>query len=111
MNSSTDCSESTESSYLSEFVGTENYMAPEIVSHKKYLGEQVDIFALGVILFSFTHGFPPYQKIASKSDPFYKLIMDKKFDMYWAILEKKTKITKEPLFKDFINKLLEPIPS
>jgi len=72
MNSSTDCSESTESTYLSDFVGTENYMAPEIVSHKKYLGEQVDIFALGVILFSFTHGFPPYQKIASKTDPFYK---------------------------------------
>jgi len=41
----------------------------------------------------------------------YRLIIEKKFDLYWSVLEKKTKIVKEPLFKDFIQKLLEPTPS
>ena len=42
---------------------------------------------------------------------FCRLILEKKFTTYWSILEKKTNIIKEPLFKDFINKLLESTPS
>lgn len=74
--SSTDCSEtnSNESNYLYEIVGTETYMAPELVNKQKYIGEQVDIFAFGVVLFNLIHGFPPYQKLANSSDPFYRYI-------------------------------------
>ena len=37
-------------------VGTLLYMAPEIVEKKEYQGVQVDLFALGVILFTMRAG-------------------------------------------------------
>lgn len=86
-------------------------MAPELINKQKYHGEQVDIFALGVILFSLTHGFPPYRKIAHVSDPFYRLIIEKQFERYWGILEKKTRITNDSDYMDLVNRLLEPNPA
>ncbi|EAS06166.2 protein kinase (macronuclear) [Tetrahymena thermophila SB210] len=110
--SSTECSDasSDESHWLYESVGTETYMAPELINKQRYLGEQVDIFAFGVILFSLIHGFPPYQRIAHISDPFYRLLIEKKYAKYWTILEKKTHIKCESSFIDLMNKLLEPNP-
>jgi serine/threonine protein kinase len=38
--------------YQTECCGTDLYMAPEIQEGRKYKGWQVDLFALGVILFN-----------------------------------------------------------
>ncbi len=39
------------SGYCKTKLGTEGYMAPEIHMRKPYIGESVDLFACGIILF------------------------------------------------------------
>lgn len=54
--------------------GTDGYKAPEIykcISTGGYDGAKSDIFALGVILFIFEFGVPPFL-MATKENPLYK---------------------------------------
>ena len=37
--------------HLYTYLGTKNYMAPEIHARNGYQGHEVDLFALGIILF------------------------------------------------------------
>lgn len=56
------------SGFLTSYKGTEAYMAPEINNHFAYHGQQVDLFALGVILFIlYSRDFP--FAIADSLDP------------------------------------------
>ena len=48
------------SGYLKTALGNFGYMAPEIHLGRKYKGEQVDVFALGVILFVMFSKHPPF---------------------------------------------------
>ena len=48
-------------------------MAPEIHAYDDYQGQAVDLFALGVILFIFYSGVPPFS-LAKPNDPIYKYI-------------------------------------
>lgn len=41
-------------------LGTPGYMAPEIRDEKDYKGHEVDLFAVGVILFIMYTGHPPF---------------------------------------------------
>jgi len=80
-------------------------MAPEI-ANKKYEGKSVDIFASGVILFIMYAGNPPFEK-ATLNDPYYKLIKEKRFDIFW-----KAHCRKRPVnffsesFKDLFSRLV-----
>lgn len=80
-------------------------MAPEIL-FQNYDGRKTDIFAAGAMLFIMYVGGPPFDK-ASSNDPWYKLLKDKKYDVYW-----KAHSQKKPLgffsesFKDLIQKML-----
>ncbi|XP_076047381.1 uncharacterized protein LOC143028914 [Oratosquilla oratoria] len=38
--------------YLSGFLGTQSYMAPEVFTGKKYRGPPIDVWACGIILFN-----------------------------------------------------------
>ena len=74
--------------HLEEYLGTENYAAPEIFLNKPYDGFKADIFSLGVVLLNLTTckiGF----KAATKSDPYYIYIILKKFSRYWNAVSKK----------------------
>ena len=51
------------------------YMAPEILYNDQYQGQASDLFALAVILFSMRSKHQPFDKMASKKDSFYKLIV------------------------------------
>lgn len=62
-------------------LGTEGYMAPEIGA-KEYDGRIVDVFAAGVILFIIFAGSPPFEK-ATANDPYYKLIKERRYDLFW----------------------------
>ena len=64
-------------------VGTPGFMAPEILESKPYQGEVVDLFALGVILFTLFAGHPPFQANANDEDPYYKLITSNRADLFW----------------------------
>lgn len=47
-------------------IGSERYMAPEILEGRPYKGTSVDIFALGVSLFAIVTGVMPFERRASK---------------------------------------------
>ncbi|GAA5830896.1 hypothetical protein JCM5353_002641 [Sporobolomyces roseus] len=46
--------------WMDTWVGTLGYCAPEVVSGKKYLGEEVDIWSLGVIFYALVTGSLPF---------------------------------------------------
>lgn len=47
--------------WLSMYCGTPSYMAPELVAWKEYSGYEVDIWALGVILYCLLAGYFPFR--------------------------------------------------
>ena len=67
---------------LNEFLGTENYAAPEIFLGSPYDGIKVDIFSLGVILLNLVTKKIGFLK-SSKSDPYYKYISARLYKLYW----------------------------
>jgi serine/threonine protein kinase len=53
------------------YLGTKGYMAPEVAKLQDgqvYDGFKSDIFSMGVILFIFSRGKPPFTKYDLKSD-------------------------------------------
>ena len=70
------------SELLTEFVGTENYAAPQMFSGKPYHGIKADIFSLGVILLNLTTGRIGFIT-SKKSDSYYKHIMNQEYNLYW----------------------------
>jgi serine/threonine protein kinase len=63
-------------------LGTLGYAAPEILLKKEYIGEKIDIFSLGAMLFSLVTCKIGFQ-MAVERDNLYKLIKYKKFNEYW----------------------------
>ena len=53
------------SGFMRTQLGSPIYMAPELIEGRKYQGSTVDLFALGVILFSMRAGHSPFDNIAS----------------------------------------------
>lgn len=47
---------------LDTVCGTTCYMAPEMLLHKKYFGEAVDVWSLGVIFFTLLYGEMPFEE-------------------------------------------------
>ncbi|MFN9907368.1 MAG: protein kinase domain-containing protein [bacterium] len=69
-------------------LGSERYMAPEIIEGKPYKGTAVDIFALGVILFAMVTGVMPFDRRAHKEDLLYSLLIKNEETQYWQQLDK-----------------------
>jgi len=70
------------SGYLRTVLGTQAYMAPEIIMKEPYQGHVADLFALGIILFIMYAGHPPFNQ-AHPADPHYKLIATNRADLFW----------------------------
>ena len=90
--------------HLTEFLGTRNYAAPEILRNKPYDGFKADIFSLGVVLLTLTTckiGFVE----ATKYDPYYRLIMTKHIEKYWNEVGKQIK-GMSPELKDLFIKMV-----
>ena len=64
------------------YLGTPNYMAPEIHEGKAYRGAAVDLFALGIIIFELLAGHPPFDK-AINEDKRYKKLIENKSNEFW----------------------------
>lgn len=84
-------------------------MAPEIHKMKGYRGDQVDMFALGVIIFCMVTGNRPFG-IANESDSFYKLLKDGKEDIFWFAHAKSMNNLEffSNEFKELVTALLSP---
>ena len=89
---------------LYQFLGTENYAAPEIFLHLPYDGIKVDIFSLGVILFNLVTKKLGFIR-ANKNDPYYIYIMTNKFKTYWKKVKKQVGEISEEL-KDLFIKMV-----
>ena len=50
----------TNNKKLNLHCGTPSYMAPELVAKKDYLGQPVDVWALGVLLYKMLTGYYPF---------------------------------------------------
>ena len=68
--------------YLKTICGTLPYQAPEINEHRPYSGEAVDLFAIAIVLFIMIAEVPPFGQ-ADTSDFYYKLLFNKKFEIFW----------------------------
>ena len=70
-------------------VGTDSYMAPELLRRQQYDGRATDVFALGVILFILVVGNAPF-RMAQESDPYFKLLKLGHHDEFFAKTGAKT---------------------
>ena len=93
-------------------------MAPEIVEEVPYIGYEVDLFALGVILFVLYAGHPPFEvakkgekaEKGEKGDKYYNQLNSNFHEEFWASHEES--IHKQPgffsnEFKSLINCMLQ----
>ena len=44
----------------SDFVGSPHYMAPELLKYKPYIGPEIDVWSLGVVLYTLASGTMPF---------------------------------------------------
>ena len=94
-------------------LGTHNYMAPEIHLKQPYKGDQVDLFAAGMILFIMIAQHPPFSS-ATPKDPYYKCLAANRADIFWKTHGK----SKEggidffsPEFRDLFEKMVALDPN
>jgi serine/threonine protein kinase len=99
---------STKSEKKSEsIVGTIGYMAPELLCNLPYDAKKVDIFAMGVLLFTMYTGHPPFNS-ATRTDPFYFKYFVLNPDKFWALHSKhNSKKTFSENFKSLISGMLK----
>ena len=92
-------------------VGSPFYAAPEILMKKPYDGEKIDIFSLGVLLFSMvvgSFGFPS----AQINNKLYRAIKENKIDHYWDLLAENKRVSKlSEDFKDLYIKMVSFDPN
>ena len=87
-------------------LGTERYMAPELMYKLPYDAKKADVFAMGVILFVFFSGHPPFHE-ATEHDPYYKLFI-KNPKGFWEFHAKQNlKRNYSESFKNLISKMIE----
>ena len=92
--------------YLSTFLGTPNYAAPELHLKQPYLGVYEDIFSLGVTLFIVVTGHLPFI-LPLPNDPLYQYIFCLDYINYW----RKRNIKVSPSFMELFDNLVAFNPS
>ena len=84
---------------LTAFYGTMTYMAPEIKKMQEYKGTEVDIFSLGVVVFSMVRGIFPFNE-ARRTDMWYDKLCKGQSVSYFNNIDMKNTLSAE--FKDLI---------
>ena len=87
--------------YLTTYLGTPNYAAPELHMKRPYLGVYEDIFSLGVTLFITVTGYLPFI-LPLPNDPLYRFIFDVDYISYW----RNRKIKVSPSFMELFDNLI-----
>ena len=102
-------SNSKKQTSLRTLLGTQTYMAPEILRGNAYGGNKVDIFSLGVVQFILVTGTLPFSS-ATNIDRLYKLFHMQKYKEYWMILRKSHGIRVSKSLMQLITKMFLPNP-
>ena len=87
---------------------TESYTAPEVLAHQPYNGIKADIFSLGQLLINLVTGQFGFLS-PSKTDRYYRLIIEQKLDHYWHELQRNN-IVLSQVFKDLFIRMVDPNP-
>ena len=96
-------------------ITTPELCPPEFYSGKGYKAIEMDIFALGKLLFSLATGFSPFSS-ANGKDSKFSMIANGNWAKYWSLTmgflkQKRVKIEEfSPEFKDLVERLLHPNP-
>ena len=78
---------------LRDILGTKTRMAPEIFEGKEYKGTEVDIFAVGTILFNIVTNYQNPFKEASSEDEKYRLLISGKEDEYFRLFKTRIELS------------------
>ena len=89
------------SGYLTTYLGTPNYAAPELHMKRPYLGVYEDIFSLGVTLFITVTGYLPFI-LPLPNDPLYRYIFNVDYISYW----RNRRIKVSPSFMELFDNLI-----
>lgn len=81
------------------FCGTPTYMAPEIVRRVSYRAAEVDVWAMGIMMYRMLTGTYPF--IANTDKELYKKIIDGSFD---------TSLVRGQKARDLVSKMLKVNP-
>ncbi|CAI2365315.1 unnamed protein product [Moneuplotes crassus] len=90
-------------------VGTQNFMAPEVLANKEYHGHAIDIFGAGLILFLMVTGSIPFER-AEKSDSFYTHLYYCKSSKFWKSHSQEGEGSLSKEIKSLISDLFNPHP-
>ena len=85
-------------------------MAPEIWSRQSYQVQEVDIFAIAVIIFILKTGTFPFGE-ATNDDNVYKRLINDRPDLFWILNESSGKEPFDNEFKDLLTLMLHHQPS
>ena len=100
--------------FLSSYVGTRQYMAPEIIETSIkpvfYDGAKADIYSAGIILMQLVMGFHPFNNgPAIEENKLYKGYL-KDQSKYWTAIEKSLNGEVSDEFKDLANGMISADP-
>ncbi|XP_046667192.1 LOW QUALITY PROTEIN: maternal embryonic leucine zipper kinase-like [Homalodisca vitripennis] len=85
-------------SYLETACGSPTYAAPELIKGDKYLGEAIDVWSMGVMLYALLCGCLPFE--SDKIDVLYKQIVSGKYNAPEHLSEGSRKILRDMLETD-----------
>jgi len=95
-------------------VGSKSYRAPEILANAGYLGPPVDVWALGITIFSLVSGFFPLDEARASDWRFARLAQDQQrgvgpCDSIYAMYKRACPFT--PELKELLNAMLTIDPA
>lgn len=97
--------ETSPSTLITTFGGTECYLAPEVLMRQPYNGYKVDVFALGVILFIMLTGRRPFRS-ARRNDWCYQYMVKGDMEGFWKHAMKGIELVLSGEAVDLIGRML-----
>jgi len=108
------CSEihnSVEHITYTKAIGTESYMAPEMLFERKYFADKADVFSIGILLFCMLIGHFPFARAVRYDSSYIHFAFKREngIKKFWENVTKECDIPQDAI--DLLNKLFTANPS